>query len=97
MAYDIRPLSFSEILDRAFRVLLDNFVLLFGISAVLWIPTAIFLTIEAKLARPGVATLVDFLVFFVVISIQHAALIDAVREVYLAGCGKMRRFPLGRI
>ena len=43
MTYDIRPLSFAEILDRSFRVYLDNFVPLFGISAVVWIPSGILL------------------------------------------------------
>lgn len=38
MAYNIRPLSFAEVLDRAFRVYLDNFQLLVGIAAVVWIP-----------------------------------------------------------
>ena len=52
MAYDIRPLSFGEILDRAFRVYLDNFVLLFGISAVVWIPSGILLASAALIGPP---------------------------------------------
>ena len=38
MEYNIRPLSFGEILDRSFRVLVDNAVLLICIAALLGIP-----------------------------------------------------------
>lgn len=38
MAYNIRPLSFAEILDRAFALLRDHFSLLVGISAVVYLP-----------------------------------------------------------
>ena len=49
MTYDIRPLSFGEILDRAFRVYLDNFALLFGIAAIIWVPSGIILASGALL------------------------------------------------
>jgi len=38
MVYDLRPLSFSEILDRSFRVYREHFLTLFAISAVIAIP-----------------------------------------------------------
>ena len=58
MAYEIRPLSFAEILDRAFRVYLDNFVLLFGIAAVVWIPSGILLA-SATVIGSTAATIID--------------------------------------
>ncbi len=83
MAYDIRPLSFSEILDRAFRVLLDNFFLLFAISALVWIPTGVLLEIGTKFVRPATISILGFTVLFVVMPVQHAALIVGVGEAYL--------------
>lgn len=83
MAYDIRPLSFSEILDRAFRVLLDNFGLLFAISALVWIPTGVLLEIGAQFVRPATTSILGFIVLFVAIPVQHTALILGVGEVYL--------------
>ncbi len=43
MTYDIRPLSFGEILDRAFRVYLDNFKVLCGVSILIWAPNGILM------------------------------------------------------
>jgi hypothetical protein len=43
MAYNIRPLSFAEVLDRSFQVLRDNFVLLAGISLVVWVPYGVLM------------------------------------------------------
>src|SRR5271166_5976864 len=83
MAYDIRPLSFSEILDRAFRVLLDNFVVLFVISALVWIPAGVLLEIVAKLGRHAATPILGFTVLFFAIPVQHAALIVGVGEAYL--------------
>jgi hypothetical protein len=83
MAYDIRPLSFSEILDRAFRVLLDNLVVLFAISALVSIPVGVLLEIGTKFVRPATISILGFTVLFVVIPVQHAALIVGVGEVYL--------------
>src|SRR5579863_9047647 len=85
MAYDIRPLSFSEILDRAFRVLLDNFVMLFAISALVWIPAGVLLEIGTRFVRPRSAanSIFGLAVLFIAIPLQHAALIVGVGEVYL--------------
>ena len=85
MAYDIRPLSFSEILDRAFRVLLDNFVVLFAISALVWIPAGVLLEIGTRFVRLRSAanSILGLAVPFIAIPVQHAALIVGVGEVYL--------------
>ena len=82
MTYDIRPLSFSEILDRAFRVYLDNFVVLFGISAVVWIPSGIILA-SASLIGPIAASILNGLFIMVTAPLMHAALIYGVAETYL--------------
>jgi hypothetical protein len=82
MAYDLRPLSFGEILDRAFRVYLDNFVLLFGISAVVWIPDGILLLLAPVIGTPAAGVL-SFLFLSVFGPILAAAHIVAISEVYL--------------
>jgi len=82
MAYDIRPLSFGEVLDRAFRVYLDNFALLFGISAVVWIPSGIIL-LTANVIGTGAAAVLNLLFLMVAGPILAAAHIIAIAEVYL--------------
>ena len=82
MAYDIRPLSFGEVLDRAFRVYLDNFLLLFGISAVVWIPSGLVLA-SAPAIGNAAAGVLNVLFLSVVGPILAAAHIIAISEVYL--------------
>jgi hypothetical protein len=77
MEYNIRPLSFAEILDRSFRVLVDNALLLIGIAA----PLAI---VEAALKGPGRW----FQLFFLLVAmvgapLVQAALTSAVADTYL--------------
>jgi hypothetical protein len=82
MTYDIRPLSFGEILDRAFRVYLDNFVVLFGISAVVMIPAGILLA-TAPLVGTGVATALNLIFLSIAAPLMQAALTVGVAEAYL--------------
>src|ERR1700722_13236113 len=82
MAYDIRPLSFGEVLDRAFRVYLDNFVLLFGISAVVWIPDGVLL-LSSHVIGNQAAAIVNIIYLSITGPILAAAHIFAVSEVYL--------------
>jgi len=82
MAYDIRPLSFSEILDRAFRVLLDNFLLLFGIAAIVIVPTRVLFAPGGVLGN-HIAGALTTVFAMIAIPIMHAALIMGVAEVYL--------------
>ncbi len=49
MNYEIRALSFSEILDTSFSILRENFVLLVGVSASMYLPIAI---VSAFLGQP---------------------------------------------
>ena len=80
MAYNIRPLSFAEILDRAFRVFRDHFSVLVGISAVLWLPYGAILAVgNTSHVVSGIAELI-FLLLFPVMSV---ALTAAVANVYL--------------
>ena len=80
MAYDIRPLSLAEVLDRGFRVLRDHFRLLVGIAAWAWIPYGILLALsESNKTFTGLA----MLLFLIVSPLMYAALIVAVGEVYL--------------
>ena len=82
MAYDIRPLSFGEILDRAFRVYLDNFALLFGISAVVWIPDGLLL-LSSHVIGNSAAAVLNLIFLSLIGPILAAAHIVAVSEVYL--------------
>jgi hypothetical protein len=82
MTYDIRPLSFGEILDRAFRVFLDNFALLFAIAATVWIPSGIILATSGIIGRPA-ANVLNLLFLMVAGPVMQAALTVAVAEAYL--------------
>ncbi len=82
MVYDIRPLSFGEILDRSFRVYVDNFLLLFSISAVVLIPAAILLA-TGRVIGNSAASVLELLWLLVAAPAMHAALIIGVAEAYL--------------
>jgi hypothetical protein len=78
MEYNIRPLSFAEILDRALRILVDNAVLLIGISAIVCVP-------EKAVAVLGVRFRIVFLiVWFSAGPLLHSSLTSAIADVYLA-------------
>jgi hypothetical protein len=81
MTYDIRPLSFSEILDRAFRVYLDNFKVLFGITAIA-LPCHILLQ---ALRNPAstTAVLLRFGLSILVLPVMSCAVTIGVADVYL--------------
>ncbi len=80
MAYNIRPLSFAEILDRAFRVFRDHFSVLVGISAVLWLPYGAILAVgNASHVVSGIAEIA----FFLLLPVMSVALTAAVANVYL--------------
>lgn len=80
LAYNIRPLSFAEILDRAFRVFRDHFSVLVGISAVLWLPYGAILAVgNSSRVASGIADLAFSLLF----PVMSVALTAAVANVYL--------------
>jgi len=81
MAYNIRPLSFGEILDSGFRVFRDNFVLLAGISAIAGFPVSLMMA-----ANPRVHTgvfIIATLIALILTPIMSVAFATAVASVYL--------------
>jgi len=80
MAYDIRPLSFAEILDRGFHVLRDHFKLLVFISALAWLPYGVMLALAHN---SKMFSAIAGLLFMIVSPVMYAALIFAVADVYL--------------
>ena len=77
MEYNIRPLSFGEILDRSFRVLVDNAVLLICVAALLGIP-------ETALTVPRLGLqILALIVAMTVGPLVQAALTSAVADTYL--------------
>jgi hypothetical protein len=79
-SYNIRPLSFAEILDRAFRVLVDNFALLAGIACVVWVPYG-FVTAVGH--SSVVVNVLAALLIMIGGPIVHVALTAAVAKAYL--------------
>jgi len=90
MAYEIRAMGFSEILDAAFRLLKDRFVVLVGIGAVLYVPLSI---IDALMLQPAMGPPIgDFFLLGVVLylilalvggPLAQLAVTHAVSEIYL--------------
>jgi hypothetical protein len=77
MEYNIRQLSFGEVLDRSLRILVDNAVLLIGIAVFLGMPII-------ALGRGGRAAGIFFLAFLLVMTpLVHAALTSAITDTYL--------------
>ena len=87
LAYNIRPLSFAEILDRAFRVFRDHFSVLVGISAVLWLPYGAILAVgnpsRVVSGIAGIAFMLAGIAFWLLFPVTHVALTAAVANVYL--------------
>lgn len=78
MEYNIRQLSFGEVLDRSLRILIDNAVLLIGIAIFLGLPAS------ALGKGGGNATGIFLLVFMLVVTpLVHAALTSAITDIYL--------------
>ncbi len=76
MEYNIRQLSFGEVLDRSLRILIDNPVLLIGVSLVLGL--------TAAMPRTGTAVgLLSLVYLSVVTPLVLAALTSAVSDTYL--------------
>jgi hypothetical protein len=82
LTYDIRPLSFTEVLDCAFGLLRDQFWLLAGISAVLWVPYGLLAAFAAIGHHAGLY-LVALLLLLLLAPVAHAATTVAVSRLYL--------------
>jgi hypothetical protein len=87
MSYDLRPLSVTEIFDRAFRILRDHFSLFVGIWALISVPTGLLQALwnPAKPFAPVVAIplLLISLLLILAAPIVYAASTSAVVSVYL--------------
>jgi len=80
LAYNLRPLSFAEVLDRAFRVFRDHFSVLVGISTVLWLPYGAILAVgNTSRVVFGIAEIA----FLLLLPVMWVALTAAVANVYL--------------
>lgn len=76
MEYNIRQLSFGEVLDRSLRILIDNPVLLIGVSLVLGLPAAI--------QHAGRAVGILALIYLLLVTpLVLAALTSAIADTYL--------------
>jgi hypothetical protein len=80
MAYNIHPLSFAEVLDRSFQVLRDNFVLLVGITLIVWIPYGVLAEFVSP-RWPGV--IVPALYVWIVVPLGTGAAAFAIADAYL--------------
>lgn len=85
MAYQIRAMSFSELLDTAFRLLINHFVLLVGITSAVYIPLAVV----NHFAQPAPGMIswgpmaASITLSLLVVPLASTALTHAVGETYL--------------
>jgi hypothetical protein len=96
MSYEIHAMSFTEILDAAFRVVRDHAVLLVGIAATVYVPLAILGALAGRPGPDGRPALGWLLVLMGIASllgapVAFAAATHAVGELYLG-----RRTTIGQ-
>jgi hypothetical protein len=94
MTYQVRQLSFGEILDQSFKVLKDNFVVLTGIMALFYVPYTLLMSLITPTAPSGVPeppsmgvllpALLGALAMFAVMPLSQLAATRAVSEAYLS-------------
>ncbi len=95
MGYEIRAMSFAEIMDTGFRIVRQHFGLIIGIAAALYVPIAILGALVAPEPVPGsgpwasvgagrVGFLIGLVLYAVVVSpIVSAAITFAIGEIYV--------------
>lgn len=91
MAYEIRELSFAEILDRGFRLLRDHAVLLGTPAAVVYVPASMVFSLFDPEATADPADLMPFAISFallialsaIAVPVLSAAVTHAIGESYL--------------
>src|SRR5580698_10115179 len=84
MGYDIRQLSFAEVLDRLLRILVDNAMLLLGVAIFLGVP------IEALPRGRGWPEVLRWAFTLSWVPFAGAALASATADIYLG-----RHFTIG--
>jgi hypothetical protein len=84
MAYNIRPLSFAEVLDSAFQLYRDNFLLIAGIVAVVMVPIRLLNTTILSPVHHGIGVgLIGLLLTVILNPFMLVAATTAVASVYL--------------
>lgn len=93
MNYQVRQLSFGEILDQSFKVLRDNFVVLTSIMAVFYVPYMLVTSLLRPSSEAGVPNLPDMrtmmvglvgaLVMLAALPLTQLATTRAVSDAYL--------------
>jgi hypothetical protein len=98
VTYELRPLSFGELLDTGFRIFRNHFGLLAGLAAVVYVPVALIQVIMQQVTPMGPNTPGDAIPVLIVIAgsvvalglfivvtwpIADAAITHAVGELYL--------------
>ena len=95
MGYEIRAMSFAEIMDTGFRIVRQHFGLIIGIAAALYVPIAILGALVAPESVPGAGPwggvgagrlgfLIGLVLYAVVVSpIVTAAITYAIGEIYV--------------
>src|SRR5437899_262591 len=89
MRYEIRAMSFGEILDMSFRLVRDHFIVLVGIASVIYVPLAVLgagiAPSPTRAAAPfPIVSIIGILVLALVgTPIVWAAVTVAIRSVYL--------------
>lgn len=82
MSYEVRQLSFAEVFDRGFALLRNQFPLLVGISAAVYVPYSLALAVGAAIDNI-ILIIVSILAFIAAVPIMQAALTVATTETYL--------------
>src|SRR2546422_7472951 len=96
MGYEIRAMSFAEIMDTGFRMVRQHFGLIIGIAAALYVPVAILTSLVLPQAVPGVGSwtgagtagrlgfLLGLGLYAIIVSpIVSAAITFAIGEIYV--------------
>jgi hypothetical protein len=88
--YEIRAMSFAEILDMGFRLLRDHFVLIVGLGATLQVPLALLqawsggkLGLQAPMGAPLIGGAITLVAILVVAPIVSAAVTYAIGDAYV--------------
>jgi hypothetical protein len=84
MAYEIREMAFAEILDSAFRLLRDHFVLLVGTSAITLVPIQLGMSLIPSVALRGAGAIgIGFLFLLIISPFVRALQAFVIGELYL--------------
>ncbi len=76
MGYEVRQMSFGEILDMGFTLLRDHFVLLAGIASIFYVP--LNLAVDAIAGTTGAAPGPEQLGFLIVVVVLAVAIINPI-------------------